>query len=354
MRTHLAAALARPRILTALLVVTGLVLAAAAVTGVLLARRGMTSRDTVVLGVYAAPGQKGVRGARDFDRVMHQDSAVVLDFPPGDDWSQIEGQPWLLRPHSKQKEQRLEYSLPVVPHLPGTSLQACAQGDYDGHWAALGHNLVAWSLADTIVRPGWEFNGDWYAWQAGGQAAAYASCFRHVVDSMRAVPGQHFAYDWNVNVGPSPMDATAAWPGRNYVDYVGVDAYDMSTTRYHAGETPSAIQQRQAVTELLDGRWGMRFWADFAARHGRPLAIPEWGLTWRADGHGGGDNAIYVRAMFRFFDDPANHVAYVCYFNSGDSTVDHRLTGRTRFGSAQAAYAQQVTSQTEDAEAGGS
>jgi len=91
-----------------------------------------------------------------------------------------------------------------------------------------------------------------------------------------------------------------------------------------------------------------------AARHGRPLAIPEWGLTWRADGHGGGDNAIYVRAMFRFFDDPANHVAYVCYFNSGDSTVDHRLTGHTRFGSAQAAYAQQVTSQTEDAEAGGS
>jgi hypothetical protein len=52
----------------------------------------------------------------------------------------------------------------------------------------------------------------------------------------------------------------------------------------------------------------------------------------------------YAEAMFRFFDDPASNVAYACYFNNGDSKVDHRLTGRTRFGNARAVYAERVRS----------
>jgi len=102
------------------------------------------------------------------------------------------------------------------------------------------------------------------------------------------------------------------------------------------------------VNELLDGQRGLSFWARFAARHDRPLAIPEWGLTWRADGLGGGDDVTYVRAMFRFFDVPAHHVAYACYFNSGNPTADHRLTGDSRFPRARAAYAEQVHHQSRD------
>ena len=111
---------------------------------------------------------------------------------------------------AEQPNQRLEYSLPVVPDLPGTSLRACAAGDYDRHWTTLARHLMQWHLTDTIVRPGWEFNGDWYAWRATSDPGAYVSCFRHVVDAMRAVPGQQFAFDWNVNVGPGPLDATTA------------------------------------------------------------------------------------------------------------------------------------------------
>ena len=77
---------------------------------------------------------------------------------------------------------------------------------------------------------------------------------------MRAVPGQRFAFDWNINVGPGTLDPTTAWPGHDYVDYVGVDAYDMSTSQYHAGEKPSAAQHQQATTDLFDGRRGLRFW----------------------------------------------------------------------------------------------
>ena len=52
--------------------------------------------------------------------------------------------------------------------------------------------------------------------------------------------------------------------------------------------------------------------------------------------------------MFRFFADPANHVAYACYFNSGNSTTDHRLTGHSRFPRARAAYAEQVRNRSRD------
>jgi glycosyl hydrolase family 26 len=342
-RTHAAGRFGGwPRVLIAVLLA-----AAAAAASVFLARGGSgPHQHHVAFGVYSAPGAKGVQGAHDFDRVMHQHSTMVLDFPPGDDWSQIEGEPWLLRPHAEEKDQRLEYSLPVVPDLPGASLRACAEGDYDRHWATLARHLVQWHLTDTILRPGWEFNGDWYAWNAAGHVAEYISCFRHVVTSMRAVPGQRFAFDWNVNVGPGTLDPTTAWPGRDYVDYVGVDAYDISTSQYHVGDKPSATQHQQATTELLDGRWGLRFWARFAAEHGRPLAIPEWGLTWRVDGSGGGDNVTYLNAMLRFVDDPATHVAYACYFNSDDATSHHRLTGPTRFTRARAAYTEQVDQQT--------
>jgi hypothetical protein len=293
-------------------------------------------RHVIALGVYAGPGAKGVSGAAVFDEATGQRSTVVLDFAPAGSWAGIEGQPWLLRPHARDPGTRLVYALPVVPQIPGATLAACAQGRDDGHWTTLATNLVRSGLADTIVRPGWEPNGDWYPWSAAGRAADYVSCFRHVVTAMRAVPGQRLRFSWDVTAGPTPMDATLAWPGRDVVDYVGVDAYDVLYTGGDGGE-PTDAERRAAVDALVTGPRGLRYWAGFAARQGRRLAVPEWGLTWRADGPGGGDDVAYVRAMFGFF--ASADVAYAVYFESSDATTDHRLAGATRFPEARATYA---------------
>ena len=43
------------------------------------------------------------------------------------------------------------------------------------------------------------------------------------------------------------------------------------------------------------------------------MSFPEWGLQWRCDGHGGGDDPYFVQ---HFHDWIAAHdVAYEAYFN---------------------------------------
>ncbi len=45
--------------------------------------------------------------------------------------------------------------------------------------------------------------------------------FRHIVTTMRSVPGAAFRFVWNPTSGPEPEAAQNAYPGDAYVDYVG-------------------------------------------------------------------------------------------------------------------------------------
>lgn len=77
------------------------------------------------------------------------------------------------------------------------------------------------------MRPGWEFNGGWYAWAAKGNAKEFAEYWRQIVTTMRAVPGaKGLTFCWNPTLGDQDFPADEAWPGDKYVDYVGVDVYD--------------------------------------------------------------------------------------------------------------------------------
>ena len=69
----------------------------------------------------------------------------------------------------------------------------------------------------------------------------------------------------------------------------------------------------------------MAFWAGFAREHGKPLALPEWGLWERPDGIGGGANEFFLRQMVGFIGDPANNVAYHAYFEFDGDDGAHRL-----------------------------
>lgn len=286
-----------------------------------------------VLGVYAGPGEKGVEAAVKFGSLTGATAGNVLDFGSSKDWKGITGPDWLLQPHVGQHA-RLEYSLPMLPEGSSYSLSACAAGDYDVHWHDLASNLVHAGLADTIVRPGWEFNGDWYHWSARGHTDAYVGCFRHVVDTMRGEAGQRFAFDWNPAVGRDAFPADRAYPGDGYVDYVGVDAYDVSWAHYAKGHHDKSARAK-AWHDALRGDHGLTFWSTFAARHGKPLAITEWGLTHLSNGHGGEDDPAYVDNMLAFMTDPDNHVAYEHYFDYGSPRNQHSLGAGTAFPHAQ-------------------
>jgi hypothetical protein len=143
---------------------------------------------------------------------------------------------------------------------------------------------------------------------------------------MRAVPGSSFTFNWNPNLGAGTFPAELAYPGNAYVDVVGIDVYDTSWTWYPTPSGVSVEKARQSAWSwVLNGDHGLTFWSSFARQHGKPMSISEWGVTWRADGHGGGDNPYFIDRMMDFIADPVNNVVVNHYFNTHSLALSHDL-----------------------------
>ena len=71
---------------------------------------------------------------------------------------------------------------------------------------------------------------------------------------------------------------------------------------------------------------GLAFWTKFAKDHGKPLAIPEWGLVWSTHNHGGKDNPHFIEQMHAFIHDVKNNVAFHCYFDINESDHGNQLS----------------------------
>ena len=118
---------------------------------------------------------------------------------------------------------RTVYSTGLLPNNGQSTIALGAKGDYDRHFRRLAQNLVNAGENDAIIRLGWEFNLATSTWSTD-RPADFVAYWRHIVKAMRSVPGQDFEFDWNPNVGATAYDATLYYPGKAYVDYIGVDA----------------------------------------------------------------------------------------------------------------------------------
>lgn len=273
------------------------------------------------------------------------------DFQARESWDNVANPMWQLRPWGKWVQarpgRRLILSVSLLPggwDLSGpkqgmidvgkpVSLERGAAGDYNKHFKMLAENLVKTGLGESILRLGWEFNGGWYAWRAKGKEAAFAEYWRQIVRTMRAVPGaEKLQFCFNPAQGYQQFPAEKAWPGDEFVDYVAADLYDDSwmadTYPWPKDATSAQIEARQKKVWnelLLNGDHGLIFWKKFAAAHHKPLALPEWGVDNRPGGHGGMDNPYFIEQMHRFITDPANNVAFQCYFDVKAGDGDHLL-----------------------------
>jgi hypothetical protein len=236
---------------------------------------------------------------------------VAVTWPARSNWNDVTNSTWIYD-RWKNSPQTLVLGLPPFPENVGATMDNCANGAYDAQWRQFGTTIKNSGISDrTIIRLGWEFNGNWYAWSAHNPYQ-FAACWRHVQSSAESTaPG--LRWDWNVNRGTSQLgiDSRQAYPGDAYVDVVGVDSYDG-----WPGATNDATW-----SEHYNGAYGLKFWADFARQHGKKLSIPEWGVypgtAWA--GHNGGDNPFYVAKMFGFFKEQRDNLAYESYFNENAS-----------------------------------
>ena len=319
-------------------VVVGLVVVLAATVALVVLRGGGSSTTpkadsprtagTAEVGVFVGTDPSAVTA---YEAWLGRDVDLVVDFSSRQTWAEISAPAEMIAAW-KGRPYRQVYSVGLLPEGdPSATIDRGAAGEYDVHYRELAAGLVAAGQSNATIRLGWEFNLDGSRWQTD-DPEAFITYWRRVVAAMRAQPGQNFRFDWNPNNGKAKYDAVNYYPGDDVVDYVGVDAYDVAYTTktypYPKNCDRSCRLERQKNAwhqSILGGSRGLRFWSRFAAGHGKPLTLPEWGLWEREDGHGGGENAYYLQQMAAFIADPQNSVAYQSYFEFDGPDGKHRL-----------------------------
>lgn len=201
---------------------------------------------------------------------------------------------------------KLIISQPMYPKGQGNTAE-CARGAYDQHWKKFGSFLVSKGRADSIVRIGWEFNGTFMYWHTDPDPTNFKECFRRVATAIRSTDPQ-VKIDWTFNAHNSPVPNGGtpwpAYPGDEYVDYIGIDPYD-----HYPPSRDEATFRRQCEDPN-----GLCYAMKFAREHGKKVGVGEWGVA-SCSGNGGGDNPLYIRMMWQTFVANADVMGYESYYH---------------------------------------
>jgi hypothetical protein len=283
---------------------------------------------SVPLGDYAGGGNPA--GVARFGSVTGTHPSLATDFLNGSSsWAVLDGaagiESW------RNSGYRLVLGVPILPKRARATLGRGARGAYNSYFVTLARHLVADGEGTAYLRLGWEFNGTWFKWSVRDSAGAvdFAAYFRNIVNAMRSVPGEAFKFVWNPNGGSShgrPYNASLAYPGNAYVDYIGTDLYDESWVQPRTPQNAWAGQ--------LSASWGLNWLAGFAAAHGKPIVFPEWGVAIRSDGHGLGDDPYVVNEFASWIT--GHDVAWTNMFSYDSGQRDDITDGR--FPNALAAF----------------
>jgi Glycosyl hydrolase family 26 len=280
-----------------------------------------SSPGSLLLGAYM--GAANPSGIAAFAAATKTDITVASEYlPPSGGWAGMDGtggslnwmfgQAWSGTPYT------LSLGVPIIPTDAGGNpvgtLAAGATGAYNSYFVTLAQTMVAAGEGNAFLRLGWEFDGGWYAWNATTPAAEanFAAYFQQIVTAMRSVPGQSFRFVWNpdaVAFTQPGYNVELAYPGNSYVSDIGLDDYDQT---WVTPQTPANEWNETSGPALAAAH-------AFAAAQGKPLAIDEWGIDSRTDGHGLGDDPLYVNNFTAFMKNPVNDVAYESYFSNASS-----------------------------------
>jgi hypothetical protein len=221
----------------------------------------------------------------------------------------------------------IEARTPAGQETARANLQATADGAHDADYRVAANYLRNGGYPDAIIRLGWEFDGDWMPWSARGNEALWINAYRHVADIFRSV-SPSFRFDWNGTAG-FLQDDTAAYPGDDYVDIVGLDVYDKGLSTVWNPATQGWVDPVQAFGILRADLAAQR---DFAIAHGKRVSFPEWALT-GVDGNVtsnvGGDDPTFIQGMSDWINalpaDGPGSLSYESYFNEDTEDGHHRI-----------------------------
>jgi glycosyl hydrolase family 26 len=126
----------------------------------------------------------------------------------------------------------------------GTRYAAITGGGSDRRIAAAARNLAA-IKKPTLLRWGWEMNGNWFDWDGthnGKKPAGYIKAWRRIHRIFADEGADNVAFVWSPNWNSGPDVGWNAYehyyPGDAYVDWVGVSAYPFTE------QTPRTLLHR--------------------------------------------------------------------------------------------------------------
>lgn len=169
----------------------------------------------------------------------------------------------------------------------GAGLAGTVAGANDGTFQRVAGYVKAAGFAAVVIRF-WEGDGvpGWMPWSSVGNEPVFVKAAAHVATIFRAgVPGCRIDYCGTLGFA---AEYQKAYPGDAVVDICGLDVYDPGSSG--------------VVTD------GLAVHDAFAAAHGKPVSLPEWGLTTT-------DDPGFVNDVLGFAGRLGPRLAYQSYFN---------------------------------------
>lgn len=278
--------------------------------------------------VVATVSPLGVYGGEDpsteqvLAQSMSRQPEYAMAFLDASSFQKLEDPSWFISQFQGSGYSMI-WGVPILPSSGDYSLATGATGAYNQYFVTLAEGLVAGDQGSSIIRLGWEFNGSSFPWAASGQADNFIAYWQQIVTAMRSVSGANFKFEWNPTSGDQGAGKLADYyPGNSYVDLIGLDVYDVSWGSY-----PGAAAE---FTRLETEPYGLNWLASFAAQHGKPMTLPEWGLGWGDSDNGapvsdpgtetsGGDDPTFINDMAGWIT--ANNVYEATMWDVGTSLV---------------------------------
>lgn len=212
---------------------------------------------------------------------------------------------FLFKDTSKPQENNVETTYNII------------KGEYDGeikNWA----EKIKVIKSPVLLRLGNEMNGDWSEWNAthhSNDTDVYKLAYRHIVDVFKEMNVDNAYFVWNPNNNQAPYfhwnAAQMYYPGDDYVDFVGLTAYNFGKTKYDDFRYFDDLYKDLYKEYLLS----------FGTK---PMVIGEYGSV-----STNGDRAEFIRDAFEKLSTEYTNIKMVTWFNTDHAHYDFTINDET-------------------------